>query len=214
MTQPKPIKASLNFKKVAPGDVLARANAVLNGVYSDKDAYPATPIDQATFKSQIDALSAGITVALDGGKKAIAARNHLNEVVIKSLRSLGHYVEENCKDDMPTFLKSGFVAQTTARTPAPPLSAAFRKIVAGKNSGQLLVTLMAIIGALSYELRWAALVGPAGTPGNWTNQPVGKIKPATVVNGLTPGTAYAFQARAVTNSGYTDWSESVTRIAT
>src|SRR2546428_4069852 len=103
MTQGKPTKVSVGFKKVSAGDVVARANAVLDGLYTAKDDYTNPPVDQATLKAQIDALSAGITAALDGGKKAIARREHLKEVVIKSLRQLGHYVEANCNDDMPTF---------------------------------------------------------------------------------------------------------------
>src|SRR5438093_5633717 len=96
MTQPKQIKASVGFKRLSAGDVVARANAVLDGVYTAKDDYPNSPVDQATLKVQIDALLAGITAALDS-KKAVAAREHLKEVVIKSMRQLGHYVEANCK---------------------------------------------------------------------------------------------------------------------
>jgi len=146
MTQPKSIKASVGFRKLSAGDVLARANAVLDGVYTAKDDYPNPPVDQATLKAQIDALSAGITAALDGGKKAVTAREHLKEVVIKSLGQLGHYVEANCKDDLQTFLKSGFQPISAVRTPAAPLSESIRKIVPGKNSGQLEVTLVSHTG--------------------------------------------------------------------
>jgi len=46
------------------------------------------------------------------------------------------------------------------------------------------------------------------------NQPVPSTRPYNVA-GLTPGTNYAFQARALTRfSGLTGWSESVTRICT
>jgi hypothetical protein len=213
MTKSKSIKATVGFKKSPAKDVLARANAVHDGVFADKDDYPNPPVDQATLKSQIDALSGGITEALDGGKKAIAAREHLKEVVIKSLRQLGHYAEENCKDDMQTFLKSGFEPASTTRTSTPPLSDAIRKIVSGTISGQMKVSLMAQAAALSYQLRRAP-VGPGGALGDWVEQPVGKIKPAALITGLIPGTAYAFQVRAVTTEGYTDWSASVTRIAT
>ena len=207
------IKASLGFKKSTAKDVLARANAVHDKVFTAKDDYPNPPVDQATLKSQIDALSGGITVAMDGGKQAIAAREHLKEVVIKSLRQLGHYVEENCKDDMQTFLKAGFQPAFTTRTSTPPLSDAIRKIVPGTNSGQMKVSLMAQAGALSYQFR-RAVVGPGGALGDWVEQPVGSTRPAVLVTGLIPGTNYAFQVRAVTNEGYTDWSPSITRIAT
>src|SRR5947199_265512 len=120
MTQAKSIKASVGFRKLSAGDVLARANAILDGVYTAKDDYANPPVDQATLKTQIDALSAGITAA----------------------------------------------------------------------------------------------VGSGATPGNWTEQPVGNVKSPALVTGLSPGMAYAFQVRAVTNAGYTDWSESVTRICT
>ena len=100
-----------------------------------------------------------------------------------------------------------------AKGAAQPLSQSIRKIDPGPNSGQLQVTIMAAPGALSYELRWAA-IGNGGTPGDWTNQPAGKTRPAKSVAGLTPGTTYAFQVRALTNSGYSDWSDSVTRMCT
>jgi hypothetical protein len=156
MTKRKPIKASLGFKKRSDGDVVARANAVLGGLYAAKDDFATPPVDQATLKTQIDALSASMAAALDGGKKAIAEREHQKEVVIKSLRQLGHYAEENCKDDMMTFLKSGFQAAFTSRASAQPLSDWIRKIVPGKNSGQMLVSIIARPDALSYQLRWAS----------------------------------------------------------
>ena len=34
------------------------------------------------------------------------------------------------------------------------------------------------------------------------------------VTGLTPGTIYAFQVRAMGRLGYTDWSDSATRMCT
>ena len=50
MTQTKSIKASLGFRKLSAGDVVARANAVLDGLYTGKDDYPDPPVDQATLK--------------------------------------------------------------------------------------------------------------------------------------------------------------------
>ena len=79
-------------------------------------------------------------------------------------------------------------------------------------SGQAQVKLVADRNAGSYEVRWAP--APAGgVPTAWTTQPAMIVRSATVISGLTPGTTYAFQARAVTQSGYTDWSDSVTQMA-
>jgi hypothetical protein len=44
-------------------------------------------------------------------------------------------------------------------------------------------------------------------------QLVTAIKTPTIVSGLTPGTTYVFQVRATTKSGYSDWSDPITRMA-
>jgi len=211
MTKTKPIKASVGFTN--PADVVARANAVLGGLFTAKDDYPLPPIAEASLKGQVDALSAAMAAALDGGKKAIAERNHQKEAVIKSLRLLGHYAQENCKDDMTTFLKSGFQAVTITRTPVEPVSEWIRRIVPGKHSGEFLVSVVARPDAWAYQVRCAP-VGPAGTPGTWIDEPVTSTRRPASITGLTPGTTYAIQVRAITNAGYTDWSESITRICT
>jgi hypothetical protein len=66
--------------------------------------------------------------------------------------------------------------------------------------------------AKSYHLRFAALLNRV--PNNWMTISVTSIKAAIPVNGLTPGTAYAFQARALGPAGHTDWTDSATAICT
>ena len=83
----------------------------------------------------------------------------------------------------------------------------------GPESGQAQVRLVALSGAGSYELRWSP-VPAGGVPTAWTMQPVVSVRSAVLVTGLTPGTTYAFQARGVLQSGYTDWSDSVMQMAT
>src|SRR6266404_1520738 len=121
-TKPKPIKALGGYSKKSPAENLAFANAVHSGLFTDPVDFPAPPVDEATFKGAIDTLSTKITAALDGGKKAIAERNHQEQVVIKMMRQLGNYAETTCKDDMPTFLKSGFQAVSTVKAAKPALS--------------------------------------------------------------------------------------------
>jgi hypothetical protein len=212
-TKVKPIKAKLGMTRAVAGNVLQRANAVLAGIFTATTEYPNPPVDMATLKSNVDTLSSDITAALDGGQKAIAERNHQVQVVNKLLRQLAHYAEANCKDDMTTFLKSGFEAVSTTKSPSQPLSQFIRKIDQGPNSGQLLVTIVAVPGASSYELRWAPL-GTGGTPGPWTNQLLNKTRPPMSITGLTPGTTYIFQVRSFSDSGFSDWSDSVTRMCT
>jgi hypothetical protein len=210
-TKTKPIKAVGNYNKKSPTDNLATANAIHSGIYTDPTDYPAPPIDEVTFKTAIDSLAAKITVAADGSKKAIADRNRQEQALIKMMRQLGQYAEAACKDDMATFLKSGFQAVSTISTPKPPLTQHIRKITQGKNSGQVQITIVAVDGADAYEVRCAPNVN--GMPGTWTTQLVTKTRPGTTFTGLTPGTTYTIQVRSFSDAtGFTDWSDPVTRM--
>ena len=129
------------------------------------------------------------------------------------LRALSHYVELAANDDMATFLSSGFSPLAVARVPPQPLGpASIRRIDQG-NTGQLLVKIVPVPKSWSYEVRYAAL-GTGGTPGLWTSQPITAIASPTACNGLNPGTTYAFQVRTLGRLGFSDWSDSVTKMCT
>jgi hypothetical protein len=209
----KLIRVLLNFTKTTAVEFLARCNAVYVGLNLNP-AYPNPPISMPDLRATIDAYSAAITAALDGGgAKAIAHRNAVGERLRRMLRQLANYVEANCNGDMTTFLSSGFQAVSSARTRTLPVSESIRKIVPGSTSGEVVVTLVPVPGAVSYELRWAPITS-GGSPEEWKKQSVAQIRPPSSIGGLTPGTAYAFQARALTRSGLTDWSVPVNRICT
>ena len=55
----------------------------------------------------------------------------------------------------------------------------------------------------SYELHYGPAVN-GGAPTTWTTQGVLMVKSPVVLTGLTPGTTYFFQARALLKDGYTD----------
>ena len=210
-TNAKPIKVLGGYNRKSPTENLASANAVHSGMFTDPADYPTPPIDEPTFKGAIDTLSKKITAGLDGGKKAIAERNHQEQVVIRMMRQLGQYAETACKDDMPTFLKSGFQAASRGTAAKPALSQWIRTVTPGRVSGQLHIVLVAVGGATAYEVRRAPTVD--GTPGTWTTQLVTKTRPAAKLMGLTPGTNYTIQVRSFADaSGFSDWSDPVTRI--
>src|SRR6266581_7075222 len=213
-TKQRPIKAVLNFRRL-PAESVVTASTVVHDHMNDNVNFagaPAPPVDMPALKAATELLSAKIAMAADGGKTAIAQRNHQKEVVVKLLVQLAHYVEANCKDDMTIFLSSGFTPAASTKKTTPPVSESIRKVDPGVNSGDIQVTLMKFPGAASYDVRWAA-VGTGGAPGEWTTKPAAALRPPVLISGLTPGTTYVFQARAVTKTGYSDWSESVTRIA-
>ena len=206
------IQPALGVTQMPDGDLLSRLNAVHDGMLNNP-AYPNPPVDMAGFKAAIDAYTAAAAAALDGGKSAIVARDQRRRDAIIMLRLLGHYVEAACKNDMKTFLSSGFVA-APSRQPAPPQPVSAPSIVRVNqgNSGQLLVTIQPVARARSYELRYAP-VPAAGATVNWTRIVVASTKPATPINNLTPGGNYTFQVRAFGKLGFSDWSAPVERMS-
>jgi hypothetical protein len=206
------IKALLDFARTAPGNLLTRANAVYAALHDSKE-YTRLPVDLAELRGQIDDFSDSAAAAMDGGKQAIADRNRKADILVGSLLLLAHHAEAHCRNDMKTFIASGFQPAPNSRTKTPPLSETIRKIVHGENSGQLKLTLIAKSEAFSYELRWAPFSDTI-SPDQWITKPIVKTRPATLISSLNPGTIYAFQVRMLTESGYTDWSDSVTKMCT
>ena len=74
------------------------------------------------------------------------------------------------------------------------------------------MTLMPFPDAGSYEVQWAPL-GAGVFLAHVASKAFTTLKPPVLITGLSAGTTYVFQARAVTKTGHSDWSESVTRIA-
>jgi len=213
MSKIKTIRPLEGYRGVADAEVVTRGTAVQTGMTGNPH-FTNPPVDLTTLKAGIDNLSALIAESLDGSKRVIAEKDKQREAVIKMLRLIGRYVEVTCKDDMAIFKSSGFEPASSTKSQSGPLpQPTIRKIDHGSNSGQLLVQVTAVPKALSYELRYAASVS-GGTPSTWTTQLVTRVKPATTVTSLTPGTIYAFQVRAMGKLGYTDWSDSATCMCT
>src|SRR5579862_927511 len=73
------------------------------------------------------------------------------------MRLLGHDVEGECKNDMKTFVSSGFVPITQGvRTPSQPVSMPRIVAIDQGSSGQLVVRIQPVAKARSYDVRYAA----------------------------------------------------------
>jgi hypothetical protein len=211
---PKPIHALLGVTKMVDGLLVPILKGTLQGLMANPNLFTKPPVDLAAYSAAISEYEQSIPPAIDGGKTAGEKKKKLRNAAIKMYKELAHYVESNCNDDMTTFLLSGFQARTSTRTSTPPTSESIRKVQLGANSGQLIIKLMRNKAAKSYELRWAP-VPPGGGSISWVNQqPITIVKTAKTIDGLTPGTTYAFQVRALLDAGYTDWSDSVTMMCT
>jgi len=208
---PKLIKALLNFSDALPEQLLNQGYAVLKGLTGNAN-FTTLPIDLALLKTTLDAYSAAIADARDGSKKAIALRDRLGGDVIRMLKGLALYVELNCKEDMNTFLSSGFQPRSSTRTPAQPLDQPVVLYIDQGNSGELLALIKGVRGARTYDVRWGPVGAGGATPASWSMKTAAKTKPSISIDGLTPGTTYAIQVRAYGPLGHTEWSDSATRM--
>ena len=112
------IRPSLELVRLSDGDLLLRANAVYDGMIRNA-AYPSPWVSMDAFKAAIDAFTAAVAATLDGGRQATVDRDACRADLTVTLRSLGHYVEIACGNDMATFVSSGFLPAIATLTGAP-----------------------------------------------------------------------------------------------
>jgi Fibronectin type III domain len=208
---PKLIKAVLDLHKSLPEQIVNQGQALLKGLTGNSNL-PNAPIDLNAFKADLDAYAVYIAEAKDGGKKAITLRDSQGAVVIHAIRQLAAYVELNCKGDMNIFLSSGLQPRSMApKTPQPLAQPTILGVDQGV-AGQLLVSISPVRKAKSYELRFGPVGAGGATPAVWTQQMAPHARKAVAINGLTAGTTYAIQVRAYGALGFTEYSDSATRM--
>jgi hypothetical protein len=206
------IKPVEGYSNMTNSEVVNRASAVYTGLNGNPN-FTNLPVALPDLKAEIDSVTALMAQAIDGSRKIIAETKKQVRVLIKTMRALGRYVELNCKDDESIFRSSGFEAVSTTKAPPAALTEKVRSVAHGKVSGEIVVTLKAVAKAGSYEFHYGASAN-GGLPTNWTTKSITSVKTPIVLDGLTPGTIYAFQARALVGNQFTDWSDPVTFMCT
>jgi len=200
-----PIRAVMGFAAMIDALLVVLATAVLKGLTGNA-AFPNPTIPLTTFANDITIYSNAVAAALDGGKSAKAVREKAKKVVVNDLRQLAMYVESNCNDDMATFISSGFTAKAKPTASGAVDVPMFKWLDYGTHPGEILVSVKAVRGAKSYNLRY----GPGTAPTSWTVSSVGTTRKAIPIDNLNSGTLYAFQVQALGLQGLSAWSDSST----
>ena len=108
-------------------------------------------------------------------------------------------------------MSSGFQPAVNTRTRSPLANPSILDIGPG-NSAEIVLRVTPIAHAKCYEVRSAA-VGAGNAPGPWQAAGLFTNSRSMSVKGLTPGTTYVLQVRAIGGStGYSDWSNPVSRM--
>jgi hypothetical protein len=201
-----------SFTKQSAEQLIAMAGAVIAGL-TNNAALPAPTVDLKTVQTAADELNAALTAQAHGGKAATAEKNNKKEALIALLRTLKHYVEDYCGNDPAVLLTSGFQPVSSARN-NPALANPMILRIDFSTSRELALKITSIARAKCYEVRFAK-VDSNNNIGTW--QPAGlftSVK-SIVIKDLITATTYVFQVRAVGGStGYSDWSNPVSRMCT
>ena len=199
------LRVFLGFTNAPDHNIEEVTGAVLGNLYGNA-SFPVPPVAQTALQTALDDFTAAIAAQAQGGTAATADKNNMRAVLVDHLRQLAGYVQANCGNDLATLLSSGFDAVSTNRASVPLSPPAIRDLLNG-NSGQLLVRVTPVKNAKAYEVRFAA-VAAGGVPGPWQSGSLFTNSQSMSINGLTPGTNYTFQVRAIGGAtGYSDWSD-------
>ena len=201
-----------SFTKATDDSLKVTAGSVLNGL-TGNPVFPNPTVSLTTLETAITDFSDALVEQEQGGSMATAAKKNKRETLVRILRRLASYVEDNCDGNLAALLSSGFAAASTSRVQAH-LAAPFILRLLNGHTGQLLVKLRKpIANAKCYELRYVVVAplgagqGADGTPGPWQSGDLCSNSRALALNGLTPGTTYNVQIRAIGGStGQSDWS--------
>jgi hypothetical protein len=214
MAKIKQLIVSLLFMKLGDTDFVSYCHTVATRL-PNNPLFPSPPVDPTVFKTAVDSLATSVTVAKDGGKKAVAEKNKQRHTAATMMRTLAHYVEANCNNDLPTLLSSGFEPKPQTKAQAQPLEQPIiNDVTHGKEAGQMIADLKRVEGARVYDIRSGEMPGGNTAPTTWSDQYFPNARKPAVINGLKPGTTYAFQVRAYGPLGWTPYSDPVIRMAT
>ena len=194
-----------NFTKATDNSLKAFADSIHQGL-TGNPAFPNPPVSLSELAAAIADYRDAQVAQEQGGTLATAIKNAKRDALVTLLRTLANYVEANCAGTLATLLSSGFTAASTSRAQTPVAVPFILRLLNG-HTGELLVKLREPIAhAKCYEMRYAAL-GADGAPGPWQSGNLLTNSRALALNGLTPGTTYNIQVRAIGGStGQSDWS--------
>ena len=200
-------RVAMSFAKLADTRIDLFANSVILNL-TGNPAYPNLPVSLADLQSTTDAYASALADAQFGGRIATAIKKEARGRLVARLRDTAHYVQIIAKNDLATLLSSGFTAidRNTAQTPVdrPVMLKA-----SNQHSTQLWLRARGVANARSYQLRFKA------GDGEWQDGGYFSQARRIVVTGLTPGTVYTVQLRAIGGStGASDWSNELAIMAT
>lgn len=144
-------------------------------------------LGELTRQFQIAMADAGL-----GDREKISIKNDLRALLVKKLKKVGQYVQEEANDAETALLSSGFplikpLEEIQLRDPRE------FQILPGPNPGEIIMKVKGVKGARSYIYQWTP--SPVTAESIWETQYDTKCK--KVISGLPLGINYCFRMAAV-----------------
>jgi len=199
-------RVSLAFVQCTDDELPRFAGGVVTGMAAP--AFAAAPVSTEVMTARQADYVQKLAISQNGGKKETAAKNVSRLALIAALRLNAAFVQMIASTDLPLLLASGYRPTSSNRT-SGPLTKPIIVNVDNFQSTILLVTAEADSRAKAQEARYRIGDGPYQAAGVQTKAT------RILFDGLVPGTMYELQLRSVGGStGYSDWSDPVSRMAT
>jgi hypothetical protein len=128
--------------------------------------FPTPTPTLATLETSIDSCDAALSLAQDGSRTKIAAKNERRAELIQVLIALGNYVIFESGSNEVMLLSSGFPV-SKQREPMPPLeNPQILKLEDGPNAGDLKIAIGAVKGSRTYVYQYTQ--DPLTADSEWT----------------------------------------------
>ena len=199
-------KVSLSFAELSDTALDNFAQGVIDALTGNA-TYPTPPVTLVNLQAAVDDFTTKLAAAQTGGKSATAAKNNSRDILVGMLRKVATYVQLMCNDDPALLLTSGFQMQSTDRF-SGPLEKPHGLSIKNSGDGQLTARVDPVKNANMYEGRTKAVNG------DWLPSVFSGDSRRITFSGLTPGTSYTIEVRALGGStGQSDWSDPSSHMA-
>jgi len=184
-------------------DLIVASERIVVGMTGNA-AYPTPNPTLADLIAARNSYIAAVNAAMDS-HLGVVVRRQQRAAFTAMLRDLAHYVQVASGGDLAILLSSGFTAQKQKKPVGPLPAPANMRLKRGKTSGLLIARCDKLLQAGAYEWRYANVA----TPTVWVNLE-STFAAHVAIEGLTPGTQYTTQVRALGTAGPSDWSDTAT----
>lgn len=194
------LRVSLGFAKLPDDELLTFTKNVIDGLTGNAE-FPTPPVTLAALSAAYVDFTNKLAASLNGGKMETAAKDAARQALLALLRDQTTYVQLMASNDETAMLSSGFNPMNTNRASAP-LDQPEALELSNGNSGELIAKVKPVKNTSMYQAR---AKGPAG---DWDDGFFSGDSRKISITGLTPGTIYSVEVRALGGStGHSDWSD-------